>query len=190
MIFFNELSGHLYNQTSMVCSSQQFGKREESQSGTEKAKRETFPMIRADYLAISPPCKISFSEMTDPGKERVEHCLALKVVDYIFWYDLFMNFDRLGHEIDKADIGDLNYSAGETFWAPAHNRTLGDLLFGNHPKEKSLLWCLFQASEREGDRGLLNGALNKDVNTATKQPALLPGQLLVGNYSLSSGEMR
>ena len=41
--------------------------------------------------------------------------------------------------------------------------------------------CCLQAGEREGDRGLLNVALNKDVNTAIKQPALLPGQLLVGN---------
>ena len=68
----------------MVCSSSQFGKREESQSGAKKAKRKTFPMIPADYLAISLLGKISFSEMTDPGKERVEHCLALKVGDTCF----------------------------------------------------------------------------------------------------------
>ena len=40
--------------------------------------------------------------------------------------------------------------------------------------------CVFQAGEREGDRGLLNDTLNRDVNTAFKQPALTPGQLLVG----------
>ena len=37
-----------------------------------------------------------------------------------------------------------------------------------------------QAGERDGDQGLLNGALIKDVNTAFRQFALLPGQLLVG----------
>ena len=37
-----------------------------------------------------------------------------------------------------------------------------------------------QAGERDGDQGLLNGALTKDVNTAFRQSALLPGQLLVG----------
>ena len=40
-----------------------------------------------------------------------------------------------------------------------------------------------QAGEREGDKGLLNGALTKDVNTAFRQSALLPGQLLVGSLS-------
>jgi len=67
--------------------------------------------------------------MTDPGKERVEHCLALKVM-----------------RLTRPTLGTST---------------------------------IVQAGEREGDRGLLNVALNKDVNTAIKQPALLPGQLLV-----------
>jgi len=67
--------------------------------------------------------------MTDPGKERVEHCLALKVM-----------------RLTRPTLGTST---------------------------------IVQAGERDGDQGLLNGALIKDVNTAFRQSALLPGQLLV-----------
>ena len=42
-------SGHVHNQTPMVCPSSQLGKREESPSGAEEAERKTFPLIRADF---------------------------------------------------------------------------------------------------------------------------------------------
>ena len=72
-------SGDLHNKTSMVCASSQRGKGQESAGGPEESKRKTFPIIRAEDFAFSLSRKNTFSEMTDPGKERVEHCLALKV---------------------------------------------------------------------------------------------------------------
>ena len=62
--------------------------------------------------------------MTDPGKERVEHCLALKVGDIQFKINCQLQLS--GHEIDKTNFGNFNNSAGEIFFGPPFlEETLG-----------------------------------------------------------------
>ena len=100
-------SGHINNQTSMVRTSAQRGKREESQSGAEEAKRKTFPMIWADFNFA----RFHFQRWRIREKKglsivwpwRLNICDLRRIV----------NLDCSGHEIDETNIGNFNYSSGE-----------------------------------------------------------------------------